>query len=105
MCFLITKWEILNMKAEFRSKVTKYNIGRYHIEIPSYVREDIEDFTGECIKVSIKKKSPKTNNQIKFESKVSTYGPERIHIEIPASFKEESKKLLGEKIIVLIEIK
>lgn len=96
------------MKTEFKSKVTKYASGRYHIEIPSYVREDLEDFIGEKIIVDIKIKSQSTkdNEQIKtkFESKVTTYGPERLHIEIPSSLKNESKKLLGEKLIVSIKI-
>lgn len=95
------------MKIEFRSKIRKYASGRFHIEIPSYVREDIENFIGKCIKVSIQTKPDKLKKpqKLKFESRVSTYGPERVHIEIPVSAEKESKKLLGEKIIITIETK
>jgi len=96
------------MKTEFKSKVTKYASGRYHIEIPSYVREDLEYFIGKKILVVITIKYKTKNNEhtkTRFESKVTTYGPERIHIEIPSSLKNESKKLLGEKIIVDIKTK
>lgn len=91
------------MKAEFRSRITKFGTDRNHIEIPSYVREDFEDYIGKCIKVIIKKKSDKNKNQLSFESRITNIGHERIHIEIPASNQEESKKLLGEKIKIIIQ--
>ncbi len=42
------------MKTEFKSKVSQFTGERLHIEIPSYVRDDIEKFIGNKIRVIIK---------------------------------------------------
>lgn len=85
------------MKIEIKSKISHYGTGRYHIEIPAYVRDDIEHFIGEKIKIT------NDSNKISFLSRVSTYGPNRVHVEIPASMNDNIKKFLGKKIKFVIK--
>ena len=87
------------MKIEIKSTISHYGTGRYHIEIPSYVRDDIEPFIGKKIKIV------NSIDKINFLSKVTTYGPNRIHIEIPVSVNDDIEPFIGKKIKFTINSK